>query len=141
MIVAVGGDLPDRTQAVVVDAIRAAGLGARLRRLRSIQATVRTSPRRLRAIIRQRAERGVLVCGSGVGRVDRRQQVRRLGAVPRYVSARQGVGDDSMNVLRSARVIDPSLAAELVGMFLRARLLERRRHARPVGEVIGFERA
>jgi len=56
-------------------------------------------------------------------------------------SARQGVEDDAMNVLAlGARVVGPSLAAELVAVFLRAEFSGAERHKRRLEKVRGFER-
>jgi ribose 5-phosphate isomerase B len=75
------------------------------------------------AIADGRAERGILICGSGVGisvAANKFPEVRAAICHDTY-AARQGVEDDAMNVLcLGGRVIGPELAAELVQAFLGA---------------------
>ena len=95
-----------------------------------------------RALIDGRADRGVLVCGSGVGASVAANKFPGIRSALCHdtFSARQGVEDDDMNVLAlGARVIGPSLAVELVGTFLRARFSDAERHRRRLAKVIGFE--
>jgi ribose 5-phosphate isomerase B len=71
-----------------------------------------------------RAERGVLVCGSGVGASVAASKMRGIRAAICHdvYSAHQGVEHDDMNVLcLGSEVIGPSLAADLVRIFLGAR--------------------
>ncbi|HEY2851204.1 MAG TPA: ribose 5-phosphate isomerase B [Gemmatimonadaceae bacterium] len=89
------------------------------------------------------ADRGVLLCGSGVGASVAANKFIGIRAALCHdtFSAHQGVEDDSMNVLcLGARVVGPSLAEELVNAFLRARFSEAERHQRRVAKIIGFER-
>ena len=89
-----------------------------------------------------RAERGVLICGSGVGASVAANKFNGIRAALCHdtFSAHQGVEDDSMNILcLGARVVGPALAEELVVTFLRARFSEAERHARRLAKVIGFE--
>jgi ribose 5-phosphate isomerase B len=89
------------------------------------------------------AERGVLICGSGVGASVAANKFVGIRAALCHdtFSAHQGVEDDSMNVLcLGARVVGPSLAEELVRTFLKARFSEAERHARRLAKVLGFER-
>jgi ribose 5-phosphate isomerase B len=99
---------------------------------------------RVAAAIREgRAERGVLICGSGVGASVAANKFNGIRAALCHdtFSAHQGVEDDSMNILcLGARVVGPALAEELVVTFLRARFSEAERHARRLAKVIGFER-
>jgi len=94
------------------------------------------------AIQNGQADRGVLVCGSGVGAsvaANKFAGIRAALCLDTF-SAHQGVEDDSMNILcLGARVIGPSLAEELVTAFLRARFSNAERHARRLAKVIGFE--
>lgn len=94
------------------------------------------------AIIDGRAERGVLICGSGVGisvAANRFPGVRAAICHDTY-SARQGVEDDAMNVLcLGGRVIGPELAAELVAAFLGARFKGFDRYERRLKKVQRFE--
>jgi ribose 5-phosphate isomerase B len=95
-----------------------------------------------RAIREGRAERAVLICGSGVGASVAASKFNGIRAALCHdtFSAHQGVEDDSMNVLcLGARVVGPSLAEELVVAFLRARFSEAERHVRRLAKVIGFE--
>jgi RpiB/LacA/LacB family sugar-phosphate isomerase len=75
------------------------------------------------AIRSGRAERGVLVCGSGVGASIAASKIPGIRAAICHdaYSAHQGVEHDDMNVLcLGSEVVGPSLAAELVGVFLGA---------------------
>lgn len=95
-----------------------------------------------RAILDGRAERGVLLCGSGVGAsVAANKFVGIRSALCHDTfSAHQGVEDDAMNVLTlGARVVGPSLAAELVGAFLRAQFSGAERHRRRLDKIKAFE--
>ena len=95
-----------------------------------------------RAVLDGRAERGVLLCGSGVGAsVAANKFVGIRSALCHDTfSARQGVEDDSMNVLCfGARVIGPELAAEIMRAFLRASFSGLERHARRLGMVLAIE--
>lgn len=97
-----------------------------------------------RALLEARAERGVLVCGSGVGASVAANKFPgiRSGLCHDTFSAHQGVEDDDMNVLSlGARVIGPSLAAELVAAFLRAEFSGAERHERRLAKVRALERA
>lgn len=97
-----------------------------------------------KAITVGRAERGVLVCGSGVGASVAANKFPGIRAALCHdtFSAHQGVEDDSMNVLAlGARVIGPSMATELVRTFLGARFSNAERHVRRLGKVSGFERS
>ena len=95
------------------------------------------------AVIERRAERGVLVCGSGVGvavAACKLPDVRASMAHDTF-SARQGVEDDDLNVLTlGARVIGPELAAEVVGAFLSARFSGAERHVRRSAKIDALER-
>lgn len=146
MIVAVGNDHAGfALKSVVMDAIRAAGhevLDCGAFTLDPGDDYPDFAAAVARAIIDQRAERGVLVCGSGVGASIAANKFAGIRSALCHdtFSARQGVEDDSMNVLSlGARVIGPALAAELVGVFLRANFSNAERHARRLAKVIGFE--
>ena len=95
------------------------------------------------AIVDGRAERGILVCGSGVGAGIAANKMRGVRAATCHdtYSARQGVGHDDMNVLcLGARVIGPELAMELVKAFLDARFKGEERLRRRLGKVAEMER-
>jgi ribose 5-phosphate isomerase B len=97
-----------------------------------------------RAITSGRAERAVLVCGSGVGAAIAANKVIGIRACMCHdsFSARQGVEDDDMNVLcLGARVIGEELAADLVKDFLGASFWGAERHKRRVEKIAALERA
>ena len=94
------------------------------------------------AITEGRAERGVLICGSGVGASVAANKFRGIRAALCHdsFSAHQGVEDDSMNVIcLGARVVGPALAEELVRIFLEARFSGAERHSRRLAKVNGFD--
>jgi ribose 5-phosphate isomerase B len=89
-----------------------------------------------------RAERGVLICGSGVGASVAANKVRGIRAALCHdtFSAHQGVEDDDMNVLAlGARVVGQSLAVELVRAFLGAEFSGAERHRRRLEKVKRLE--
>jgi len=88
------------------------------------------------------AERGVLVCGSGVGASVAANKVPgiRAGLCHDTYAARQGVEHDDMNVLvLGARVIGVALAHELVNNFLAAQFCGEERHRRRVEKIKELE--
>lgn len=90
------------------------------------------------AVCGGQAERGILVCGSGVGASVAANKLRgiRAGLCHDTYSARQGVEHDDMNVLcLGARVIGPELAMELARAFLSARFSGGERHVRRLAKV------
>ncbi len=90
-----------------------------------------------------RAERGVLVCGSGVGASIAANKMRGVRAAVCHdaYSARQGVEHDDMNVLcLGSRVVESELAQELVRAFVDARLLDEERYRRRLAKVAEMER-
>jgi RpiB/LacA/LacB family sugar-phosphate isomerase len=95
------------------------------------------------ALTNRRAERGILVCGSGVGASIAANKVRGVRAALCHdtYSARQGVEHDDMNVLcLGSRVIGSELALELVKAFVAARLLGEERYRRRLDKVEEMER-
>jgi transaldolase len=96
------------------------------------------------AIRTGRAQRGVLLCGSGAGVViaaNRYDLVRASVGHDTY-SARQMVEHDHANVLAlGARVIGAELAGEVVRAFANAQFQPEERHSRRLGEVLDMERA
>ncbi len=89
-----------------------------------------------------RAERGVLVCGSGVGASVAANKVPGVRAALCHdtYSARQGVEDDDLNVLcLGARVVGPELAKEVLLAFLAARFSQANRHVRRLGKIKAIE--
>jgi ribose 5-phosphate isomerase B len=88
------------------------------------------------------ADRGILVCGSGVGAAVAAGKVPRVRAAlcSDTFSARQGVEDDDLNVLcLGARVIGPELAKEVLLAFLGARFSQAERHVRRLGKIQAIE--
>jgi ribose 5-phosphate isomerase B len=94
------------------------------------------------AVASGQAQRGILICGSGVGACITANKVPgvRAGICHDTYSAHQGVEHDDMNVLcLGARVIGPELAAELVTAFLKARFSGEERHRRRLEKVLAIE--
>jgi RpiB/LacA/LacB family sugar-phosphate isomerase len=89
-----------------------------------------------------RADRGILICGSGVGASVAANKLSgiRAGLCHDTYSARQGVEHDDMNVLAlGARVIGPELARELVIAFVRATFSGEERHRRRLAKIQALE--
>ena len=96
-----------------------------------------------RAVVDGRAERGVLVCGSGVGASVAANKLPGIRAAVCHdtYSAHQGVEHDDMNVLvLGGRVVGPALALELVRAFVAARFTGEERHARRLAKVKALEK-
>ena len=94
------------------------------------------------AVREGRAERGILVCGSGVGASVAANKLPgiRAGLCHDTYSAHQGVEHDDVNVLvMGARIIGPALARELARAFLGARFSPEERHLRRVGKIRALE--
>ncbi|HBD09505.1 MAG TPA: ribose 5-phosphate isomerase B [Syntrophobacteraceae bacterium] len=90
-----------------------------------------------------RAERGVLVCGSGVGASVAANKIKgvRAGLCHDVYSAHQGVEHDDMNVIcLGSRVVGTHLALEIVRTFLGASFSYEDRHVRRLHKVIDIER-
>ena len=94
------------------------------------------------AVREGRAERGILICGSGVGASVAANKVQgvRAGLCHDTYSAHQGVEHDDMNILvMGARVVGPDVAQELVSAFLGAGFTGEERHKRRVQKVKALE--
>jgi ribose 5-phosphate isomerase B len=95
------------------------------------------------AVVSGKAQRGVLVCGSGVGAciaANKSAGIRACLCHDTY-SAHQGVEHDDMNVLcLGARVVGTELAEELVRAFLAASFSGGERHQRRLEKVMAIER-
>jgi len=94
------------------------------------------------AVREQRADRGVLVCGSGVGVSVAANKIPGIRAAVCHdaYSAHQGVEHDDMNVLViGSRIIAIELAKELVSRFLNARFSGEERHVRRLAKVRAIE--
>ena len=88
------------------------------------------------------ADRGIVVCGSGVGAAVAANKVRgvRASVCHDTYSAHQGVEHDDMNVLcLGARIVGGELAAELVNAFVTARFSGEERHRRRLGKLLEIE--
>jgi len=96
------------------------------------------------AIQHSQAERGIIVCGSGVGAsvaANKMKGVRAALCHDTY-TARQGVEHDDMNVLCiGGRVIGQSLAEDVVRAFLGAAFSGEERHQRRLDKVIAIEKS
>ena len=95
-----------------------------------------------KAIQSQTANRGVLICGSGVGASIAANKLRgvRAGLCHDSYSARQGVEHDDMNILvLGARVIGTALAEDLVDQFLGASFSNEERHVRRLQKIERLE--
>lgn len=95
-----------------------------------------------RAVTDGRAERGVLVCGSGVGASVAANKIKGVRAAICHdiYSAHQGVEHDDMNVLvLGGRIVGVALADELVQAFVGARYTAEERHARRLAKVIALD--
>jgi len=96
-----------------------------------------------RTVAAGEVERGIALCGSGVGACIAANKIAGVRAALIHVgfSAHQGVEDDAMNVLcLGGKVIGPSLALELVITFLCAHFSGAPRHQRRVAQVEALER-
>ena len=94
------------------------------------------------AVISGHCERGVVVCGSGVGASVAATKVPGIRAALCHdtFSGRQGVEDDDMNVLcLGSRVIGPALATEVLKAFLAAKFSGAERHVRRLNKVKAIE--
>src|SRR3954464_9535066 len=95
-----------------------------------------------RGVLQGGTERGILICGSGVGASVAANKIPgiRAGLCHDSYSAHQGVEHDGMNVLvLGARVIGIELARELVRYFLDARFSHEPRHERRVAKIKALE--
>ena len=95
------------------------------------------------AVVAGRAERGVLVCGSGVGASVAANKIPGIRAAVCHdvYSAHQGVEHDDMNVLvLGGRIVGEAVARELVCAFVAARFTGEERHLRRLEKVKAIER-
>jgi len=84
-----------------------------------------------RAILDGRAERGVLICGSGIG---------ASVAANKLIGIRAGICHDNMNVLvMGSRVVGEKLAEDIVRAYLPAKFTNEERHVRRLAKVAGLE--
>jgi ribose 5-phosphate isomerase B len=95
-----------------------------------------------RAVSAGTVERGVAVCGSGVGASVCANKIAtiRAGLVHDHFSARQGVEDDHMNIIcMGGRTVGPAVAWDLVVTFLEAEFSQAPRHLRRLTKVASLE--
>jgi ribose 5-phosphate isomerase B len=94
------------------------------------------------AVAIQEVERGVAICGSGVGASVCANKIRgvRAALIHDHFSAKQGVEDDHMNILcMGGRTVGPAVAWDLVQTFLAAEFSQAPRHLRRLGKVASLE--
>jgi len=95
------------------------------------------------AVARDEVDRGIAICGSGVGACIAANKVPRVraGLIHDVFSAHQGVEDDNMNLIcLGGRVVGASLAWEYVRAFLNAEFSGEARHRRRLAKVAALER-
>lgn len=94
------------------------------------------------AVASGKVDRGVAICGSGVGASVCANKIRgvRAGLIHDHFSARQGVEDDHMNVIcMGGRTVGPAVAWDLVETFLSSSFSQAERHLRRLGKVDSLE--
>jgi ribose 5-phosphate isomerase B len=95
-----------------------------------------------RAVATRDVERGVAICGSGVGASVCANKVRgvRAALIHDHFSAKQGVEDDHTNILcMGGRTVGPAVAWDLVETFLAANFSQAERHLRRLGKVAAID--
>lgn len=93
-------------------------------------------------VLSGQAERGILICGSGVGVSVAANKFKgiRAAVCHDHYSAQQGVEHDDMNVLvLGSRVIGPNVALDLIDGYLAAKFSGEPRHVRRLAKVKAFE--
>ena len=91
-----------------------------------------------RSVATGELDRGVAVCGSGVGASIAANKIHgaRAALILDHFSARQGVEDDNMNIIcLGGRIVGPEAAWDLVEAFLAAKFTHAERHLRRLGKV------
>jgi len=94
------------------------------------------------AVAAEKVDRGVAICGSGVGASVCANKIRgiRAALIHDHFSARQGVEDDHMNILcMGGRTVGPSVALDLVQTFLAAEFSQAPRNLRRLSKVASLE--
>jgi ribose 5-phosphate isomerase B len=95
-----------------------------------------------RAVVVGEVERGVAICGSGVGAAVCANKVAgiRAAIIHDHFSARQGVEDDHLNIIcLGGRTVGPAVAWDLVQTFLDAEFSQGERHLRRLDKVASLE--
>ena len=94
------------------------------------------------AVVAGKVDRGVAICGSGVGASVCANKVNGVRAclIHDHFSAKQGVEDDHMNILcMGGRTVGPEVALDLVQTYLAAEYSSAPRHLRRLGKVAAVE--
>ena len=94
------------------------------------------------AVAAGQVDRGIAVCGSGVGAAVCANKIKgvRASLIADHFSARQGVEDDDMNVIcLGGRIEGPELAWDLIQTFLKAEFSGAARHVRRLQKVTALE--
>ena len=94
------------------------------------------------AVAEGKAERGIAICGSGVGASVCANKIPgvRAGLIHDHFSAQQGVEDDHMNIIcMGGRTVGPAVARDLVDTFLAAEYSQAERHLRRLAKVASLE--
>ena len=95
-----------------------------------------------RAVAVGKVDRGIAICGSGVGASVCANKIPGVRAclIHDHFSAQQGVEDDHMNILcMGGRTVGPAVAWDLVQTFLAAQYSQEPRHLRRLGKVAALE--
>jgi ribose 5-phosphate isomerase B len=95
------------------------------------------------AVVTGKVERGIAICGSGVGASVCANKIKgiRAALIHDHFSAKQGVEDDHMNILcMGGRAIGSEVAWDLVKTFVEAKYSNEERHLRRLGKVAALER-
>jgi ribose 5-phosphate isomerase B len=95
-----------------------------------------------RSVAAGKVDRGIAVCGSGVGASISANKVHgaRAALILDHFSARQGVEDDHLNIIcLGGRVVGPEAAWDVVRAFLAANFSQAERHLRRLGKVASLE--
>ncbi len=91
-----------------------------------------------RAVVAGQVERGIAICGSGVGASVCANKINgvRAALIHDHFSAKQGVEDDHMNIIcMGGRTVGPLVAWDLVDTFLNSKFSQEPRHLRRLGKV------
>ena len=94
------------------------------------------------AVVAGQVDRGVAICGSGVGASVCANKIRGVRAclIHDHFSAKQGVEDDHMSILcMGGRTVGPEVAWDLVETFLAAKFSQAERHLRRLAKVASLE--
>jgi ribose 5-phosphate isomerase B len=94
------------------------------------------------AVVAGKVQRGIAVCGSGVGAAICANKVKgvRAALIHDHFSARQGVEDDHVNILcMGGRTVGPELAWDLVQAYLAAEYSQAERHLRRLAKIAVLE--